>query len=348
MRHGHQKMAGYGLQEGNCAVQTLDQRFIGDLGDTLLACPRCNLLQRIAAGAPGQHQPQEVGAGPHAARALERLVLARERLQVQVGREARQEGRKVVDRVWGCLRHLSYESYRFEPGQALILVPMGLCPDYLCDDQPGSTARAISCVPSVTALILSIIGLMSFQAAGRAALQGGYMMIATLAEKTCTPCRGGIPPLTPEEAEGYRAQAPEWALRDEATRIERTYRFRNFREAFAFVRRAAELAETEAHHPDISFGRGYATVSVRTKKIKGLHENGLLEIATFTNLVTCALRRHLGRRSPALEPVEDAAPGRMTVVFGERSEGYVERRLGDLARLLQQSRMIGATHFGWG
>ena len=64
-------------------------------------------------------------------------------------------------------------------------------------------------------------------------------MIATLAEKSCSPCRGGIPPLTPEEAEGYRAQAPAWALRDEATRIERTYRFRNFREAFAFVCRAA-------------------------------------------------------------------------------------------------------------
>ena len=101
-------------------------------------------------------------------------------------------------------------------------------------------------------------------------------MIATLAEKTCTPCSGGIPPLTPEEAEGYRAQAPEWALRDEATRIERTYRFTNFREAFAFVRRAAELAETEAHHPDISFGWGYATVSLRTKKIKGLHENDFI------------------------------------------------------------------------
>ena len=101
-------------------------------------------------------------------------------------------------------------------------------------------------------------------------------MIATLAEKTCTPCRGGIPPLTPEEAEGYRAQAPEWALRDEATRIERTYRFTNFRDAFAFVRRAAELAETEAHHPDISFGWGYATISLRTKKIKGLHENDFI------------------------------------------------------------------------
>jgi 4a-hydroxytetrahydrobiopterin dehydratase len=101
-------------------------------------------------------------------------------------------------------------------------------------------------------------------------------MIATLAEKTCTPCRGGIPPLTPAEAEEYRLQAPEWALRDETTRIERTYRFKNFTEAFGFVRGAGELAETEAHHPDVSFGWGYATISLRTKKINGLHENDFI------------------------------------------------------------------------
>jgi len=47
-------------------------------------------------------------------------------------------------------------------------------------------------------------------------------MAVALAEKTCTPCRGGIPPLTPEEAESYRSQAPAWALVDGATRIERT------------------------------------------------------------------------------------------------------------------------------
>jgi 4a-hydroxytetrahydrobiopterin dehydratase len=101
-------------------------------------------------------------------------------------------------------------------------------------------------------------------------------MTAMLAEKTCTPCRGGVPPLTVEQAEEYRAQAPEWALRDEATRVERTYRFKNFAEAYGFVRQAAELAEAEAHHPDISFGWGYATVSLRTKKIKGLHENDFI------------------------------------------------------------------------
>jgi 4a-hydroxytetrahydrobiopterin dehydratase len=113
-------------------------------------------------------------------------------------------------------------------------------------------------------------------------------MATALAEKTCTPCRGGIPPLTAEEAEGYRSQAPEWTLMDDATRIERTYRFKNFGEAFAFARRAAELAETEAHHPDISFGWGYATVSLRTKKIKGLHENDFIMAAKLDRIANGA------------------------------------------------------------
>jgi len=105
---------------------------------------------------------------------------------------------------------------------------------------------------------------------------GEIAMTSVLAEKTCTPYRGGEPPLTVEEAEAYHVQAPEWVLRDEATRIERTYRFRSFGDAFAFVRGAGELAEAEFHHPDISFGWGYATVSLRTKKIKGLHENDFI------------------------------------------------------------------------
>ncbi len=101
-------------------------------------------------------------------------------------------------------------------------------------------------------------------------------MTETLAEKTCTPCRGGVPPLAREEALRFQSQAPDWALRDDDRRIERTFRFHNFREALAFVQRVGELAEAEGHHPDISFGWGYATVSLSTKKIKGLHENDFI------------------------------------------------------------------------
>jgi 4a-hydroxytetrahydrobiopterin dehydratase len=38
------------------------------------------------------------------------------------------------------------------------------------------------------------------------------------------------------------------------------------------VQQASNLAESEGHHPDICFGWGYATVSLYTHKIKGLHE----------------------------------------------------------------------------
>ena len=110
-------------------------------------------------------------------------------------------------------------------------------------------------------------------------------MPVALAEKSCTPCRGGIPPLTRAAAEEYHRQAPEWGLLDEATRIERTYRFKNFGEAFGFVERAAALAEAEFHHPDISFGWGFATVSLRTKKIKGLHENDFIMAAKLDRIV---------------------------------------------------------------
>ena len=52
------------------------------------------------------------------------------------------------------------------------------------------------------------------------------------------PCRGGIPPLSLDEAEELHRQAPDWQLLDRATRIERTYRFKNFTEAFPENQRA--------------------------------------------------------------------------------------------------------------
>ena len=111
-------------------------------------------------------------------------------------------------------------------------------------------------------------------------------MAAPLAEKACTPCRGGIPPLSLDEAEYFHEQAPEWALLDDATRLERTYRFKNFREAFAFVERAAALAETESHHPDIGFGWGFATISLHTRKIRGLHENDFIMAAKLDRIAS--------------------------------------------------------------
>lgn len=95
----------------------------------------------------------------------------------------------------------------------------------------------------------------------------------------CTPCRGGIPPLTRGEAENALQRIPGWTLADDGGRLERHFRFADFAAALRFVTALGAAAEHEGHHPDISFGWGYATVSWQTKKIMGLHDNDFIMAA---------------------------------------------------------------------
>ena len=101
-------------------------------------------------------------------------------------------------------------------------------------------------------------------------------MTDSLSTKTCSPCQGGIPPLTPEEANHYLVQTKGWQLLEGGTLIAREYTFSDFRESMDFVQKVGKLAEHEGHHPDVSFGWGYANISLQTKKIKGLHENDFI------------------------------------------------------------------------
>ena len=107
---------------------------------------------------------------------------------------------------------------------------------------------------------------------------------SSLISKSCTPCRGGIPPLAPDQVKVHHQQTSAWTIHDDARRIERTFWFNNFAEAFAFVQRVADLAEAEGHHPDVRFGWGYVTVSLQTKKIKGLHENDFIMAAKLDQM----------------------------------------------------------------
>ena len=106
-----------------------------------------------------------------------------------------------------------------------------------------------------------------------------------LAEKSCVPCRGGIPPLSRAEAERFLSEISIWQMNDDATRIFRLYAFDNFAQALQFVQKVAELAEQEGHHPDIKFGWGYAEITFYTHKIKGLHENDFVMAAKVEALL---------------------------------------------------------------
>lgn len=106
----------------------------------------------------------------------------------------------------------------------------------------------------------------------------------SLTAKTCTPCQGGIPPLTPAEAEKYLPEVPGWELTEGATKLERTFKFDNFVVAMAFAQKVGGLAEAEGHHPELTISWGRCRVMFQTRKIKGLHENDFI-IAAKVNLL---------------------------------------------------------------
>jgi 4a-hydroxytetrahydrobiopterin dehydratase len=55
-----------------------------------------------------------------------------------------------------------------------------------------------------------------------------------------------------------------------ADAITRTYRFRDFREALAFVNRVGELAERAGHHPDIDIRYNAVSLTLSTHDAGGL------------------------------------------------------------------------------
>jgi len=59
-----------------------------------------------------------------------------------------------------------------------------------------------------------------------------------------------VPELTAAEAQALVAAHPEWALAREGKAIARTFRFKDFSEAWGFMNRVALLAEVQDHHPE--------------------------------------------------------------------------------------------------
>lgn len=109
-------------------------------------------------------------------------------------------------------------------------------------------------------------------------------MDTELTAKKCTPCQGGIPPMTREAAETYLDRVPGWELQDNATKLKRTFQYKNFMDALDFTRQVGELCEAEGHHPDLALGWGYCRVVFQTHKINGLHENDFIMAAKVNEL----------------------------------------------------------------
>jgi 4a-hydroxytetrahydrobiopterin dehydratase len=111
-----------------------------------------------------------------------------------------------------------------------------------------------------------------------------------LVAKTCTPCRGGVPPLAGAQIEPFMKEVPGWELiAEEPFRIRHEFRFKDFKEAVAFVNRVAELAEAEGHHPDFAIHYNRVALVLYTHKIKGLHENDFIMAAKINQITVASL-----------------------------------------------------------
>jgi 4a-hydroxytetrahydrobiopterin dehydratase len=107
--------------------------------------------------------------------------------------------------------------------------------------------------------------------------------MSDLANKTCVPCRGGVPPLAGEELAKLSREVPKWKVID-GHHITRNFEFPDFAKALAFVNKVGAVAEEQGHHPDIFLTWGKVDITTRTHKINGLTESDFILAAKIDRL----------------------------------------------------------------
>lgn len=105
-----------------------------------------------------------------------------------------------------------------------------------------------------------------------------------LSQKSCQPCKGGVPPLKGNALSKLHQQLKKgWRIVNEH-HLEKEYSFPDFKQALAFTNRVGELAESEGHHPDIYLAYGKVKLTLWTHKIDGLTESDFILAAKCDEL----------------------------------------------------------------
>lgn len=109
--------------------------------------------------------------------------------------------------------------------------------------------------------------------------------IEQLRAKKCVPCEGGVPRLTPAEAEEQQSKLKGWEVVHNGERIRKEWILKNFMAAIRFFNKVAEVAEAEGHHPDLHIvGYRNVTIEIWTHAIGGLSENDFILAAKIDEL----------------------------------------------------------------
>ena len=110
-----------------------------------------------------------------------------------------------------------------------------------------------------------------------------------LKDKKCKPCEGGVTPFDISEIHKYQKKVDGWDIlkdKKEIFYLIKKFKFKNFLGSQNFINKVGEISENEGHHPDISFGWGYAEVKITTHAIEGLSENDFILAAKIDQLIS--------------------------------------------------------------
>ena len=99
--------------------------------------------------------------------------------------------------------------------------------------------------------------------------------MSELAKKKCVPCTSDTAPLKGDALKRHMDLIEEWRLQDDK-QLEKSFLFKNFKEALDYVNDIGKIAEEQGHHPDIELGWGRVVVKLSTHKIKGLSESDFI------------------------------------------------------------------------
>jgi len=108
-----------------------------------------------------------------------------------------------------------------------------------------------------------------------------------LLNKKCVPCEGVILPLDISEIHKYQKKVDGWSVKKNKKNIyflEKNFIFKNFIKSQNFINEVGKTSEEEGHHPDISFGWGYAKIIITTHAIEGLSENDFILAAKIDQI----------------------------------------------------------------
>ena len=109
-------------------------------------------------------------------------------------------------------------------------------------------------------------------------------MSGELSNQQCEACQVDAPKVSDDELADLLAQIPDWIpeVNNGVMMLERVYKFKNYKLAWAFANKVSELAEEEFHHPAILLEWGKVKV---TWWIKGLHKNDFICAAKTDQLL---------------------------------------------------------------